>query len=326
MIVQTLLRATIGTLIAIALLAVPAVAQQPFPARVVRVVVPFAAGGGADVVARAIAQKLSERLGQTFLVDNRPGAAGNIGTEIVARAVPDGYTLLVIGPNHTTNPYLFDKLPFDPIKDFEPVTLLTAAPYILVAHPSVPASNFPELAALARARPGQLNYGSTGNGSAGHLAMEMIKSALGLDIVHVPYKGSPPVLADLIGGQISLAFDNILSSSPHVAAGRLRAIATSGATRTPFFPDLPTIAESGLPDFEVTVWQALLAPAGTPPAIVAQLGREVRAALDAPDLRERMATLGVSVIGSTPAALTRFLVADLAKWAKIIRETGAHID
>ncbi|MBV8169954.1 MAG: tripartite tricarboxylate transporter substrate binding protein [Alphaproteobacteria bacterium] len=312
------------------LLAGPAAAQQPYPTRTVRVIVPFAAGGGADVVARAITQKLSERLGQQFFVDNRPGASGNIGTEIAARAPADGHTVIVVGPNHTTNPALFTSLPFDPVKDFAPVSLLTAAPYILVVHPAVAATNLKDLIALARAQPGKIDYGTTGNGSAGHLAMEIIRTAARIDMVHVPYKGSPPMLADLIAGQVSLAFDNVLSSAPHIQAGRLRALATSAIRRTPFFPDTPTVAEAsgepGLVNFDVTVWQAMLAPAGTPPEIVALLSRETQAALAAPDLTQRLAELGVEVKASDPAGLAAFIAADLAKWATVVREAGAKLD
>ncbi|MEJ0067734.1 MAG: tripartite tricarboxylate transporter substrate binding protein [Pseudomonadota bacterium] len=315
-------------------LSLPATAQEPYPTRAVRVVVPFAAGGGADLVTRAVSQQLAARLGQPFVIDNRPGGAGTIGTEIVARAPADGYTLIVVGPNHTTNPHLFSKLPFDPLRDFAPIALLTAAPYILLAHPALPMVGLPDLIASARSRPGQLNYGSTGNGSAGHLAMEMIKTAAAIDIVHIPYKGSPPMLADLMGGQVAFAFDNVLSSAPLVAAGRLRALATSSIRRSPFFPDTPTVAEAAiapggvaaLADFDVTVWQAMLAPAGTSPAIVARLNHEVDAVLASATLTDRMTELGVAVIGGAPADLARFLAADLAKWAVAVRASGARLD
>ncbi|HYF08470.1 MAG TPA: tripartite tricarboxylate transporter substrate binding protein, partial [Acetobacteraceae bacterium] len=256
----------------------------------------------------------------------RPGAAGNLGAEQVARAAPDGYTLLVVGPNHTTNPHLFRALPFDPMRDFAPVSLLTSAPYVLVAHPGLPARTLQELFALARARPGTLSYGSAGNGTAGHLAMEMIRAQAGLDMVHVPYRGSPPLLTDLMGGRVAVGFDNVLSSAPAIAAGTLRALAVSGARRAPALPDVPTIAESGLPGFDVRVWQGLLAPAGTPPDILATLAREVRAALATPALQERMAALGVEAIGSTPAEFAAFLAADLARWGEAVRRSGARLD
>ena len=321
-----MLRFVLALIIAAAALPASVGAQQDYPSRPVRVVVPFAAGGGADVIARVVAQKLGERLGQGFFVDNRPGAAGNIGTDIVAKAPPDGYTLLVVGPNHTTNPHLFAKLPFDPVKDFAPVSLLTAAPYILLVTPQLPLRTFADLVALARAKPGELAYGSAGNGTAGHLAMELIKTTAGIDVLHVPYKGSPPMLTDLMGGQIALGFDNVLSAAPHIAAGRLRPVATTGSHRSPTLPEVPTIAESGLPGFEVTVWQGLLAPAGTPAAIVDRLGREVRAALAEAEVRERMAALGVEVIASDADGFAEFIARDIAKWEPVIRASGARID
>ncbi len=315
-------RATLAALLAPAI----ARAQDAYPSRPVRIVVPFAAGGGADAVGRVVAQALSERLGRPFVVDNRPGAAGNLGTEQVARAAADGYTLLVVGPNHTTNPHLFRQLPFDPVRDFAPVSLLTAAPYVLVAHPALPVRSLQDLFALARARPGVLSYGSAGNGTAGHLAMEMIRAQAGLDMVHVPYRGSPPLLTDLMGGRVAVGFDNVLSSAPSIAAGTLRALAVSGAQRAPALRDVPTIAESGLPGFDVRVWQGLLAPAGTPEAIVALLAREVSAALAMPALQERLSLLGVEAIGGTPAEFAAFIAADLARWGEAVRVSGARVD
>jgi tripartite-type tricarboxylate transporter receptor subunit TctC len=308
------------------LLATPVRAQEPWPARPVRVVVPFLAGGGADVVARAMAQALGERLGRPFVVENRPGGAGNVGTEAVARAAPDGYTLLVTGPNHATNPHLFARLPFDAVRDFAPVSLLTAAPYVLVADPALPLRGFADLVTLARARPGALSYGSSGNGSAGHLAMEMIKTMTGIDMVHVPYRGSPPVLVDLMAGRIAVALDNVLSSSPGIAAGQLRALAVSAGHRAPTLPDVPTLAEQGLAGFDVTVWQAALFPAGVDPAIVARASAEIAAGMRAPAVRQRMADIGAEAIGGTPAELATFLAAEMARWGVVIRASGARLD
>ena len=307
-------------------LAAPALAQEAWPARAVRVIVPFAAGGGADLVARAVSQKLQERLGRQFVVDNRPGGAGNIGTDAVAKAAPDGYTLLITGPSHVTNAHLFRTLPFDPIRGFAPVSLLTSAPYVLVADPALPLRNLQDLIAMARARPGALSYGSAGNGTAGHLAMEMIKTAAGIDMVHVPYRGSPPVLTDLMGGRIAVAFDNVLSSSPGIGAGQLRGLAVSGARRAPALPTVPTVAESGLPGFDVTVWQGALFPAGTDPAIVAKLGAELGPAMQSPDLRARMSELGAESIGSSPADFNRFLETEMRVWGEAVRRTGASLD
>ncbi len=307
-------------------LAAPALAQESWPARPVRVIVPFAAGGGADLVARAVSAKLQERLGRQFVIDNRPGGAGNIGTDAAAKAAPDGYTLLVTGPSHVNNAHLFRSLPFDPIRGFAPVSLLTSAPYVLVADPALPLRSLADLIAAAKARPGALSYGSAGNGTAGHLAMEMIKSQAGIDLVHVPYRGSPAVLTDIMGGRIAVAFDNVLSSAPGIAAGQLRGLAVSGARRAPALPDLPTIAESGLPGFDVTVWQGALFPAGTDPAIVARLGAELGLAMQAPDLRARLSELGAEAIGSPPADFARFLDQEMRVWGEAIRQTGARLD
>jgi tripartite-type tricarboxylate transporter receptor subunit TctC len=308
------------------LLAFPVSAQEAWPARPVRVVVPFLAGGGADAVARAMAQALSDRLGRAFVVENRPGGAGNIGTEAVARAAPDGYTMLVTGPNHATNPHLFARLPFDPVRDFAPISLLTSAPYVLVADPALGLRGFADLVAMARARPGALSYGSSGNGSAGHLAMEMIKTLTGIDIQHVPYRGSPPVLVDLMAGRIAVALDNVLSSSPGIGAGQLRALAVSGSHRAPTLPEVATLAEQGLAGFDVTVWQAALFPAGVDVAIVARASVEIAAGLRVPATRQRLADIGVEAIGGTPGDLAAFLDGELARWGEVIRHTGARLD
>ncbi len=315
-----------GLCSALSVIAISHSLAQGYPNRSVRLIVPFAAGGGADITGRVIGQKLTEGFGQQVIVDNRPGAASNIGTELVARSAPDGYTLLLVGPNHTTNINLFAKLNYDPVKDFEPISLVTAAPYVLLAHPSLPARNLKELIALARSKPGQLTYGSAGNGTAGHLAMESIKTQAKIDMLHVPYKGSPPLQSDLIGGQVVAGFDNVLSSVPHVKAGRLRAIAVSGGKRSPALPDVPTVAQAALPGFDVTVWQGILAPAGTPRELVARLHSEIVGALQKPDVQSRMAALGVDIIGSTPQEFGAFIKRDIEKWAVVIKASGARID
>lgn len=309
-----------------AMLSTPASGQDAYPVRSVRIIVPFAAGGGADAVARALAQKLSERLGHQFIVDNRPGGAGNIGTEAAARAAPDGYTLLLTGPSHVINAHLFRQLPFDPMRGFTPISLLTSAPYVMVANPALPVSSFRELLALARSAIPPLSYGSAGNGTAGHLAMEMIKAAAGIDMVHVPYRGSPPLLTDLMAGRVAVAFDNVLSSGPAIAAGQLRSLAVSGMMRAASLPGVPTIAESGLPGFDVTVWQGVMFPSGVDAGIVKRLAQETAAAMQAPDLRARMTTLGVDPIGSDADAFARFLQQEHQGWGEVIRRSGAKVD
>ena len=303
-----------------------AFAADGYPAKPIRMIVPFAAGGGADIVGRLIAQKVSEEWGEQIIVENRAGAAANIGAALVAKSEPDGYTLLFTGPNHSTNVSLYDNLTYDPVRDFAPVALLTSAPYILVSNPEFPARSVSDLIKLARAQPGKIAYGSAGNGTAGHLAMELLKSTAGIDMIHVPYKGSAPMLNDLIGGRVSVAFDNILSSSQFIKAGSLRALATSGASRAPSMPDTPTVAESGLPGFDVTVWQGLLAPAGTPPEVVALLNKKFVAALHAPEVTARLAAMNIELTGGTPTQFAEFLRADIAKWARVIKASGARPD
>jgi tripartite-type tricarboxylate transporter receptor subunit TctC len=289
-------------------------------------IVPYAAGGGADIVTRTIAQRLNEIWRQQVVVDNRPGASGNIGTEITAKAPADGYTLLLVGPNHTVNASLYSKLPFDPVRDFAPISLVTSAPYLLVVNPNVPAKSLSELIAFAKSRPGKVFYGSAGNGTAGHLGMELVKTMARIEMVHIPYKGSPPALTDLLAGQVSAVFDNVLSSAPHVRGGRLRAIAVSTLKRSSVMPDVPTVAESGLPGFEVAVWQGILAPAGTPGAVIDAIHAAVVTALKRPDTVERMAQQGADIVGSTPREFAAFIKSDLVKWAKVVKDSGARVD
>ena len=310
----------------VTLMSAAACLAQTYPARSVRVIVPWPAGGGADIVARGVTQKLTEHFNQSFVVENRPGASGSLGTEVASKQAPDGYTLLLIGANHATNSHLYPKLGFDPIRDFEPISLLTEAHNLLVAHPSVSARSVSEVIALARARPGQISYGSAGNGTTGHLAMELLKQSAKIDMVHIPYKGGAPFVNDLLGGQVSLGFENVLSSSPHVATGKLRAIATSGRQRSRALPEVPTVAESGLPGFEVVLWQGLLAPAGTPRAIIERLHEGVVAGMAKPDLRERFAQLNVEPVGGTPAQFGAYLQSEYDKWGKVIRAAGISMN
>ncbi|MDB5905773.1 MAG: protein bugT-like protein [Betaproteobacteria bacterium] len=304
-----------------------AIHAQTYPTKPLRMVVPFPPGGTSDFLGRVAAQKLGEALGQQVIVDNRPGAGGNIGTELVAKSPPDGYTLLTDpGSTLTINPSLFAKLPFDPLKDFAPVTILAAVPNLLVVHPSLPVRNVKELIALAKAKPGQLNYASSGAGQSTHLSMELFKSMAHVNMIHVAYKGSSPAITDLLGGHVLLMFDNMPSALPHAKAGKLRGIAVSTARRSPVMPDVPTVAESGLPGFEVSVWFAVLAPAATPREIVERLNGILVKALQSPDVRERLSSQGAEPIGDTPADFTAVMKRDLAKWAKVVKDANIKLD
>ena len=305
----------------------PAVAADGYPAKAIRMVVPFPPGGTTDILARVAGQKITAATGQQVIIDNRAGAGGNIGTELVAKAAPDGYTLLADpGSTLTINPSLFSKLPFDTLKDFSPVTIIAAVPNLLVVHPSLPVKNVKELIALAKARPGQLNYASTGAGQSTHLSMELFKVTAGVDMTHIPYKGSSPALTDLLAGQVPLMFDNMPSSLPHVKANKLRALAVSTLKRSPALPSLATVAESGLPGFEVSVWFGVLAPAGTPRDVVARLNAIIVKALANPDTRERLAGQGAEPIGNTPEEFTAQMQRDLVKWAKVVKSAGIKLD
>jgi tripartite-type tricarboxylate transporter receptor subunit TctC len=304
-----------------------ACAQQNYPTRPVRWVVPFAPGGPTDIMSRAIGEKLGQRLGQQFVVDNRGGAGGNIGAEIVARAPADGYTIMIghVG-THAINLALYAKVPYDPIRDFTPISLLATLPLALVVHPSIPANNVKELIALAQKRPGELNFASAGNGGPTHLTAEVLKSLTKVNIMHVPFKGNAQALTELISGRVQMMFSNLLTSMPHVRAGKLRAIAISPAKRSPQAPDLPTVAESGVPGFDVTPWYGALGPAALPPAITARLNSEVVEILRAPDLRERFVAQGVDLASSTPGQFAALIKAEVPKWRKIVQDSGAKVD
>ncbi|MGZ8201641.1 MAG: Bug family tripartite tricarboxylate transporter substrate binding protein [Burkholderiales bacterium] len=313
-----------------ACLAIGAVAnagEQSYPVKPVRMVIPFPPGGTTDILGRIASQKLSEALGQQVVPDNRSGASGNIGTEQVAKAPPDGYTLLTApGSTLTIHPSLYAKLGFDPLRDFAPVTILAGVPNLLVVHPSLPVRNVKELIALAKSKPDQLNYASTGAGQSTHLSMELFKNMAGVKIVHVPYKGSAPAVTDLLGGHVPMMFDNMPSALPHVKAGKLRALGVSTSKRSPTAPDVPTVAESGLPDFDVTVWFAVLAPAATPRDIVTRLNRVLVKALQGADVREKLASQGAEPIGNTSEQFTGQMKADLAKWAKVVKAANIKLD
>jgi tripartite-type tricarboxylate transporter receptor subunit TctC len=302
-------------------------AAQNYPVKPIRVVVPFPAGGIADIFARVIGGKLNEAWGQQVVVDNRPGAGGNIGAEIVAKSPPDGYTLVMgsIG-THAVNVSLFSKLPYDPVRDFAPVTLVMEADGLLVLHPSVPVRSVKDLIALARTRPGQIAYASAGNGTASHLAGELFKIMAKIDMVHIPYKGNVPAITDLVGGQTSLLFATMPTVMPMVQAGRLRALAVTGVVRSPAAPELPTIAETGLPGFEVTNWIGLFAPAGTPREIVNRLNAEANRTMQQPEIRTRLTNEGAKFTARTPDEFGVFVKAEIAKWAKVVKTAGIRVD
>ncbi|MGH8619348.1 MAG: tripartite tricarboxylate transporter substrate binding protein [Burkholderiales bacterium] len=304
----------------------PAGAQQTYPGKTMRLVVAFPSGGAVDLMARLLALKVGESLGQQMIVDNRPGANGNIGGEYVARAAPDGYTILLVVSSFATNPYVYAKQPFDPLTDFVPVTLLTSAPLLLVAHPSLPAKNVKELIALARARPGELNSSMAGQGSGGHLAFELFKSMSKTDILSIPYKGGAAAITDTIGGQVQLTINNPLALLPHVKAGKLRALGTSSSQRLAAAPEIPTIAEAGLPGYEATLWYGIVLPAKAAPALVSRLNTEFNQAVQQPDVRERMSSEGVVIIGSTPEQFADHLRRESVKWGKVIRDAKIKLE
>jgi len=303
----------------------PAHAQERYPAKPVRLIVPFAPGGGVDISARIVAQKLTERMGQQFVVENRPGGGGNLGTEQVYKATPDGYTLLQVSSSYGANPSLY-KLPFDPVHGFEPITLVSQQPFIATVHPSLPVKTIKELIVLAKARPGELAFASSGAGGIQHLALEYFKTATGVDILHVPYKGGSTAHTDLVSGQVQMTFGTILSTLPMVQVGKLRALAVTTAQRTPALPNTPTMMEAGVKDFVVTGWYATLAPAKTPKTITAALNREIVAGLQGPDVKERLAKEGSMVVGSTPEGLTQHLATEIAKWERVTRAAGIKLD
>lgn len=301
-------------------------AAQGYPAKPIRIVVPFAPGGGADIIARVLGQKMTETWGQQVVVDNRAGASGNIGHEIVAKAVPDGHTLLMASSAFAINPSLYKNLPYDPLRDFVAVTQPALLPNILVVHPSLPVKNVKDLVALAKTRPGQIAYASAGAGTGTHLAAEMFKLQAHIDLVHVPYKGGGAVINDLLGGQVALTFATLPSVMPYVQAERLRALAMTTAKRWPGLPQVPTMAESGFAGFEISTWIGLLAPAGSPREAVAKLHGEVVRVLKLPDVQERFAKLGMEPVGDTPEQFATYLRSELAKYAKVVKESGAKVE
>jgi len=298
---------------------------QPYPSRPIRLIVPYPPGGATDIVARMLGQKLGDVFGQQVVIDNRAGGGQVIGTDLAAKAAPDGYTLILVSITHTINPALHKKLPYDSIKDFTPITLVAASPQILIVHPSVAAKSVSELIALAKGKAGGLNYASSGNGSGGHLAMELFKSMTGTRMTHIPYKGAGPALTDLIAGQTQAMFTSPLAALPHVKTGKLRALAMASKTRSLAAPDLATVGET-VPGYEASLWYGLLAPAGTAKPIVARLHGEVVTALKLSDVVERLSSQGVEPIGSTPEELAAFMQSETAKWGKVVREANIRLD
>ena len=309
-----------------ALLAAASTGAQDYPARPVRMVVPYAPGGPVDIVARITANKLTESLGQQFVVDNRAGAGGNIALEVVARSTPDGYTLLV-GANGTNaiNPSLYKNMPVDPGRDLAPISMVASSAMILVVHPSLPVSNVKELIALARARPGAVTYASSGSGSTAHLSGELFKSMARIDLLHVPYKGAAPALTDLVGGQVQAMITGVSSTLPYVKAGRLKALGVSSEKRQPLLPDVPSIAEQ-LPGYEVNTWYGVFAPAGAPRPLIDRLNRTLVQIFGMPDARARLAAVGADAHTNTPDQFAQSIARERAKWAKIVKESGARAD
>ena len=299
---------------------------QTYPSKPIRIVVPYPPGGFNDTLGRTLAAKFTEAWGQPSFVENKPGANTVIGVDHVAKSAPDGYTLLIVAFPFAVTPSLLKNMPYDTVKDFAPIAWAAVSPNALVVNPGVPVKSVAELIALAKAKPGSLSYASTGNGSSNHISMELFKSLAGVDIVHIPYKGSGPAVTDLLGGQVHVMFDNAPNVMPHVRAGKLRALAMSGAKRSSFAPDIPTVAEAGVPGYEVAVWFGVVAPAGTPREIVQKLNAEVLKILAMPDVRERFQSQGVEPVGSTPEQFGEHIKSQMAKWAKVVQDAGVKAE
>ena len=310
----------------LALFAGAAMAQSTYPQKSIRIIVGYTPGGATDIVARILAAKLQEALGQSVIVENKPGAGSNIGSEYVAKSAPDGYTLLVGSIANASNMVAYKNLNYDTLRDLVPVSQLMSAPSILAVHPSFPAKNLPELIALAKREPGRYAYASTGSGGSPHLAGELLKLRAGIDLIHVPYKGAAPAMSDLLGGQVHMAFQTALSAVPHLQSGQLRAIAVAANKRLAQLPNVPTMAEAGLAEVEVSSWNGLFAPARTPPEIVARLHAETAKALAAPEVREKLLAQGAEPIGSSPEEFRAYIRAEIDKWGKVVRASGLRID
>jgi tripartite-type tricarboxylate transporter receptor subunit TctC len=314
-------------LLASVVLALPGLsAAQAFPTKPIRIVVTYPPGGGADLMARLVAPKMSEQLGQPVVVENKPGASGQIGAAEVARSAPDGYTLMLDASSYSVNPSLYAKLPYEPAKAFTPIAVLALFPNVLVLTPSFPAHDVKELIAAAKSKPGTIAFASSGNGSAQHLSGELFRQKTGVEITHVPYKGGGPAMNDVMGGQVPMFFANMASSLPQIKAGKLRPLAITGAKRSPALPDIPTMAEAGVPGYEVYEWNAIFAPAGTPPAVIARLADAIAKAAQSPEFRERVTSLGGELTGYGPAEADRFVREQTELWGKVVKQGNIRVE
>lgn len=306
----------------------PAGAQSPeaWPARPLRFILPFPPGGGTDILGRLIAERLTANLGQPVVTENRGGAGGNVGAEAAAKSAPDGYTIVLVAPSLAISPSLYSKLNYDPVKDFAPVSLVATVPNVMITNPAVPAGTLAEFIRLAKSRPGEMNFGSGGSGTSNHLAGELFNIVAGVKLVHVPYKGVNLAMNDVLSGRIQLAVIGIPAAAPHIKAGKLRALALIAPRRSPVLPDVPTVAEAGLPKFEVTTWYGVLAPAGTPKAIVLRLNAELARTMHAPELKERFDALATDPVTSTPEEFAALIKREIAKWGEVVREAGLKAD
>jgi tripartite-type tricarboxylate transporter receptor subunit TctC len=300
---------------------------QTWPAKPIKWIVPFAPGGTTDILARTIGEKLAVALGQPVIIENKPGAGGGVGADFTAKAPPDGYTIMggTIS-THAINASLYQSLPYDPVKDFVPITLIARVPNMLVVNPDIPAKNVAELITLLKANPGKYSFASSGNGTSQHLSGELFKSMAGVDMQHIPYKGSPPALQDVVGGQVAMTFDNITTAWPLAKGGKLRALAVTTAKRSAVAPDVPTLSESGLAGYEVGSWQGVFAPAGTPPAIVRRLNAEIVKIINMPDVKEKLIGLGAEPVGNTSEEFAALVRTEVVKWAEVVKKSGAKVD
>jgi len=320
-------RRSLATLAAMFALGVPATLfAQAWPTKPVKIVVPFAAGGPADIYARAVGEKLQAALGQSFVVENKPGAGAVIGTDLVAKSPPDGYTLLMMSNTHTVNESLLRDKPYQLLRDLVPVAPVNYSDLVMVVHPSVPAETLRDFIALAKSQPGKLNYASSGPGTPYHMAGELFKAMAGVDIVHVPYKGSSGARTDILGGQVQMMFDAITTMAPQVQAGKLRALGTSGKSRSAVLPDIPTVSEAGVPGYDAVIWLGFMAPAGTPRAIIDRLNAEITKATAAPDVKDAWAKQGAVAMSMSPEEFARFMREDIDKWARVVKVSGAQAD